>query len=114
MCPEDQLKTLLDKLDLVASMRTSGGRTKRMRLLRREINSLRHKISHQDRNSRLLNGKMKGDKSKEGKSEEKMDYITSNTGNFNFRYFRYRYFFMSKLFVINIFELFQLTLKKKF
>ncbi|XP_077059640.1 bromodomain and PHD finger-containing protein 3 [Siphateles boraxobius] len=79
MCPEDQLKTLLDKLDLVASMRTSGGRTKRMRLLRREINSLRHKISHQDRNPRLLNGRIKGKKSKEGKSEERMDYITSNT-----------------------------------
>lgn len=77
MSPEDQLKTLLDKLDLVSSMRTSGGRTKRMRLLRREINSLRHKISHQDRNSRPLNGKIKGEKSK----EEKMDYITSNKGN---------------------------------
>ncbi|XP_016337826.1 bromodomain and PHD finger-containing protein 3-like isoform X2 [Sinocyclocheilus anshuiensis] len=73
MSPEDQLKTLLDKLDLMSSMRTSGGRTKRMRLLRREINSLRHKISHQDRNSRLLNRKMKEEKSDE------MDYITSNT-----------------------------------
>lgn len=77
MCAEDQLKTLLDKLDLVASMRTSGGRTKRMRLLRREINSLRHKISHQDRNSRLLNGKIREEKSKDAKSEKKMDYITS-------------------------------------
>lgn len=76
MSPEDQLKTLLDKLDLVSSMRTSGGRTKRMRLLRREINSLRHKISHQDRNSRLLNGRIK-----EERSDEQMDYITSNTGN---------------------------------
>ncbi|KTF88147.1 hypothetical protein cypCar_00003110 [Cyprinus carpio] len=74
MSPEDQLKTLLDKLDLVSSMRTSGGRTKRMRLLRREINSLRHKISHQDRNSRLLNGRIK-----EERSDEQMDYITSNT-----------------------------------
>uniref|UniRef100_A0A8C1EAF7 Bromodomain and PHD finger containing, 3a n=1 Tax=Cyprinus carpio carpio TaxID=630221 RepID=A0A8C1EAF7_CYPCA len=65
MSPEDQLKTLLDKLDLVSSMRTSGGRTKRMRLLRREINSLRHKISHQDRNSRLLNGRIKEERSDE-------------------------------------------------
>uniref|UniRef100_A0A8C1IUR1 Bromodomain and PHD finger containing, 3a n=1 Tax=Cyprinus carpio TaxID=7962 RepID=A0A8C1IUR1_CYPCA len=79
MSPEDQLKTLLDKLDLVSSMRTSGGRTKRMRLLRREINSLRHKISHQDRNSRLLNGRIK-----EERSDEKMDYITSNTVNHSF------------------------------
>ncbi|XP_016143939.1 bromodomain and PHD finger-containing protein 3-like isoform X1 [Sinocyclocheilus grahami] len=78
MSPEDQLKTLLDKLDLMSSMRTSGGRTKRMRLLRREINSLRHKISHQDRKSRLLNRKIKEEKSKEEKSDE-MDYITSNT-----------------------------------
>ncbi|XP_051958097.1 bromodomain and PHD finger-containing protein 3 [Xyrauchen texanus] len=78
MSPEDQLKILLDKLDLVATMRTSGGRTKRMCLLRREINSLRHKISHQGRSSRLLNRKSKKDKSKEEKSEDKMDYITSN------------------------------------
>lgn len=75
MSPENQLKNLLDKLDMVTSMRTSGGRTKRMRLLRREINSLRHKISHQGRNSRLLNGKMKADK-----REDKMDFITSNPG----------------------------------
>lgn len=85
MSPEDQLKNLLDKLDLVASMRTSGGRTKRMRLLRREINSLRHKISHQGRNRRLLNGKMKVEKRKEEKRKEekrvdKMDFITSHAG----------------------------------
>ncbi|XP_056590834.1 bromodomain and PHD finger-containing protein 3 [Triplophysa dalaica] len=78
MSPEDQLKNLLDKLDLVASMRTSGGRTKRMRLLRREINSLRHKISHQGRNRRLLNGKMKEEKRKEEKRVDKMDFITSH------------------------------------
>uniref|UniRef100_A0A4W4DMX9 Bromodomain and PHD finger containing, 3a n=1 Tax=Electrophorus electricus TaxID=8005 RepID=A0A4W4DMX9_ELEEL len=54
MSREDQLKELLDKLDTVTSMRTSGGRTKRMRMLRREINSLRHKLSRQRRNSRLL------------------------------------------------------------
>lgn len=76
MSPEDQLKNLLDKLDLVTSMRASGGRTKRMRLLRREINGLRHKISHQGRNSRLLNGKMK-----EEKRVDKMDFITSHPGN---------------------------------
>ncbi|XP_051967343.1 bromodomain and PHD finger-containing protein 3-like [Xyrauchen texanus] len=78
MSQADQLKTLLDKLDLVSTMRTSGRRTKRMRLLRTEINSLRHKISHQCRSSRLLNGKMKEDKIKEKESEDKMDYITSN------------------------------------
>lgn len=44
---EEQLKALLDKLDVVTSMKTSGGRTKRIRLLRREINSLRQKMSQQ-------------------------------------------------------------------
>ncbi|XP_041944657.1 bromodomain and PHD finger-containing protein 3 isoform X2 [Alosa sapidissima] len=46
---EQQLRALLDKLDAVMSMRTSGGRTKRIRLLRREVNSLRHKLSHRRR-----------------------------------------------------------------
>ncbi|XP_041084033.1 bromodomain and PHD finger-containing protein 3-like [Polyodon spathula] len=40
---EDQLKELLDKLDIVSSMRSSGARTRRIRLLRREINSIRGK-----------------------------------------------------------------------
>ncbi|MBN3288872.1 BRPF3 protein, partial [Polyodon spathula] len=40
---EDQLKELLDKLDMVSSMRSSGARTRRIRLLRREINSIRGK-----------------------------------------------------------------------
>ncbi|XP_078500473.1 bromodomain and PHD finger-containing protein 3 isoform X1 [Lissotriton helveticus] len=44
---EAQLKELLEKLDLVSSMRSSGARTRRMRLLRREINSLRLKTSQQ-------------------------------------------------------------------
>lgn len=48
---DDQLKALLDKLDVVTSMRTSGGRTKRIRLLRREINALRQKLSQQQQQS---------------------------------------------------------------
>ncbi|XP_069094857.1 bromodomain and PHD finger-containing protein 3 isoform X4 [Pleurodeles waltl] len=44
---EAQLKELLEKLDIVSSMRSSGARTRRMRLLRREINSLRLKTSQQ-------------------------------------------------------------------
>uniref|UniRef100_A0A672ZXI2 Bromodomain and PHD finger containing, 3a n=1 Tax=Sphaeramia orbicularis TaxID=375764 RepID=A0A672ZXI2_9TELE len=48
---EEQLKALLDKLDMVTSMRTSGGRTKRIRLLRREINTLRQKMSQQQQNT---------------------------------------------------------------
>uniref|UniRef100_H3DBB9 Bromodomain and PHD finger containing 3 n=1 Tax=Tetraodon nigroviridis TaxID=99883 RepID=H3DBB9_TETNG len=52
---DEQLKALLDKLDVVTSMRTSG-RTKRIRLLRREINSLRQKLKHPQQSSQALNG----------------------------------------------------------
>ncbi|XP_017580653.1 bromodomain and PHD finger-containing protein 3 isoform X1 [Pygocentrus nattereri] len=75
MSPKDQLKVLLDKLDTITSMRTSGGRTKRMRLLRREINSIRHKLSHQRRTSGLLNRNTKEEE--EGEEEghnKKMNY----------------------------------------
>uniref|UniRef100_A0A3P9I6L0 Bromodomain and PHD finger containing, 3a n=1 Tax=Oryzias latipes TaxID=8090 RepID=A0A3P9I6L0_ORYLA len=48
---DEQLKALLDKLDMVTSMRTSGGRTKRIRLLRKEINALRQKISQHQQNA---------------------------------------------------------------
>ncbi|NXN13881.1 BRPF3 protein, partial [Indicator maculatus] len=44
---EAQLKELLEKLDLVSSMRSSGARTRRMRLLRREINSVRQRLAQQ-------------------------------------------------------------------
>ena len=43
MTVEEQLKELLDKLDFVTSMRCSGARTRRIRLLRREINSIRYR-----------------------------------------------------------------------
>lgn len=62
---DEQLKALLDKLDMVTSMRTSGGRTKRIRLLRREINTLRQKMNQQQQNSLSVNGN-----DKEGKEEE--------------------------------------------
>ncbi|XP_072521637.1 bromodomain and PHD finger-containing protein 3 isoform X2 [Salminus brasiliensis] len=75
MSSEDQLKELLNKLETVTSMRTSGGRTKRMRLLRREINSIRHKLSHQRRRSGLLNSNTKEKREGEKKGHnEKMDY----------------------------------------
>lgn len=44
---EDQLKGLLDKLDITCTMKSSGARSKRVRLLRREINSIRHKLAQQ-------------------------------------------------------------------
>ncbi|CAK6955056.1 bromodomain and PHD finger-containing protein 3 isoform X1 [Scomber scombrus] len=43
MSVDEQLKELLDKLDFVTSMRCSGARTRRIRLLRREINSIRYR-----------------------------------------------------------------------
>ncbi|XP_026858888.2 bromodomain and PHD finger-containing protein 3 [Electrophorus electricus] len=78
MSREDQLKELLDKLDTVTSMRTSGGRTKRMRMLRREINSLRHKLSRQRRNSRLLKCNIGEEEEGEGEGHgDKMNYATT-------------------------------------
>ncbi|XP_078098415.1 bromodomain and PHD finger-containing protein 3-like isoform X1 [Mustelus asterias] len=47
MSLEDQLKELLDKLDITCTMKSSGARSKRVRLLRREINSIRHKLAQQ-------------------------------------------------------------------
>lgn len=67
---DEQLKALLDKLDVVTSMRTSGGRTKRIRLLRREINTLRQKLNQQQQNPQTLNGNNEG-KGKEEEKEEK-------------------------------------------
>lgn len=45
LSPEVQLKELLEKLDLVSAMRSSGARTRRVRLLRREINALRQNLA---------------------------------------------------------------------
>lgn len=67
MLPEAQLKQLLEKLDMVTSMCVSRGRTKRLRLLRREINNIRHKLSHQQRTSRLLSGNIKKKEGQNGK-----------------------------------------------
>ncbi|XP_030632945.1 bromodomain and PHD finger-containing protein 3 [Chanos chanos] len=70
MSLEDQLKDLLDKLDMVNSTRNSSGHTKRIRLLRREINSIRHKLSRQRRNSRRLNGSIKEEEDGEEEGDE--------------------------------------------
>lgn len=45
MSPECQLKELLEKLDIVSSFRTSGARTRRLKLLRKEINLLRQRLA---------------------------------------------------------------------
>ncbi|XP_026865797.2 bromodomain and PHD finger-containing protein 3 isoform X1 [Electrophorus electricus] len=65
MSVEDQLKELLDKLDVVTSMRSSGARTRRIRLLRREINNVRYR-----RNSHLSNGEAREDEEDEDEDEE--------------------------------------------
>lgn len=52
---EAQLKELLEKLDMVSTMRSSGARTRRIRLLRREINSVRQKLAQQQ-NKTVPNG----------------------------------------------------------
>ncbi|XP_034022156.1 bromodomain and PHD finger-containing protein 3 isoform X2 [Thalassophryne amazonica] len=69
---EEQLKVLLDKLDMVSSMRSSGGRTKRIRLLRREINSLRQKMNQQH-NGLSVNGNDKQSEENDGDDDEEED-----------------------------------------
>nr|XP_020037148.1 bromodomain-containing protein 1 isoform X3 [Castor canadensis] len=44
---EEQLRELLDKLDLTCSMKSSGSRSKRAKLLKKEIAVLRNKLSQQ-------------------------------------------------------------------
>uniref|UniRef100_A0A7N6AR51 Bromodomain and PHD finger containing, 3a n=1 Tax=Anabas testudineus TaxID=64144 RepID=A0A7N6AR51_ANATE len=79
---DEQLKALLDKLDMVTSMRTSGGRTKRIRLLRREINTLRQKMNQQQQSNLSVNGNNKGDEGKEEENdgEEEKEKKTDKTG----------------------------------
>uniref|UniRef100_A0A5F9CFJ1 Bromodomain containing 1 n=1 Tax=Oryctolagus cuniculus TaxID=9986 RepID=A0A5F9CFJ1_RABIT len=44
---EEQLRELLDKLDLTCAMKSSGSRSKRAKLLKKEIAALRNKLSQQ-------------------------------------------------------------------
>ncbi|XP_046730840.1 bromodomain and PHD finger-containing protein 3 isoform X1 [Silurus meridionalis] len=80
MSPEAQLKQLLEKLDMVTTMCTSGARTKRLRLLRREINSIRHKLNRQQRTSRLLGGNTKKEGQKVEVPNKKINYATITSG----------------------------------
>lgn len=68
MTTENQLRELLDKLDVVTSMRSSGARTRRIRLLRREINNVRYK--QHSRNSHMLNGDLKEEDEEEDEDKE--------------------------------------------
>lgn len=71
MTVDEQLKELLEKLDFVTSMRCSGARTRRMRLLRREINHIRYRQGQHSRHS-LHNGRLK-DEDEDGDDEEEDD-----------------------------------------
>lgn len=72
MTVEEQLKELLEKLDFVTSMRCSGARTRRIRLLRREINNIRYRQGQHPRHS-LPNGHLKEDDEDEEEEEEEDD-----------------------------------------
>uniref|UniRef100_A0A8C9SV44 Bromodomain and PHD finger containing 3 n=1 Tax=Scleropages formosus TaxID=113540 RepID=A0A8C9SV44_SCLFO len=74
LSPEDQLKELLDKLDMVMSMSPSGARTRRIRLLRREINNVRYRHDQQ-RQLLLYNGtaKEEQERAEEEDEEEEAD-----------------------------------------
>ncbi|MEQ2197699.1 hypothetical protein XENOCAPTIV_002158, partial [Xenoophorus captivus] len=69
MSVEEQLKELLEKLDFVTSMRCSGARTKRIRLLRREINKLRCKQG-QPKGHGIRNGHFKEEGQDDDDDEE--------------------------------------------
>uniref|UniRef100_A0A3B4X9U7 Bromodomain and PHD finger containing 3 n=1 Tax=Seriola lalandi dorsalis TaxID=1841481 RepID=A0A3B4X9U7_SERLL len=69
MTVEEQLKELLEKLDFVSSMRCSGARTRRIRLLRREINNIRYRQGQHSRHS-LHNGHLKEEDEDEDDEED--------------------------------------------
>ncbi|TMS16432.1 Bromodomain and PHD finger-containing protein 3 [Larimichthys crocea] len=72
MSVEEQLKELLEKLDFVTSMRCSGARTRRIRLLRREINNIRYRQGQHPRHS-LHNGHLKDDEDDDDEDAEEDD-----------------------------------------
>ncbi|XP_078091670.1 bromodomain-containing protein 1 isoform X3 [Mustelus asterias] len=54
MSLEVQLKELLDKLDMTCAMKSCGARSRRAKLLRKEINNIRLRLSHQKAQSEQL------------------------------------------------------------
>ncbi|XP_056452636.1 LOW QUALITY PROTEIN: bromodomain and PHD finger-containing protein 3 [Gadus chalcogrammus] len=90
MSVEEQLKELLDKLDVVTSLRGSGARTRRVRLLRREIHNVRFRQGPSPRRA-PLNGRRKdrhesddddddGDDGVDVKEEEEEEERTAKGG----------------------------------
>ncbi|XP_067095788.1 bromodomain and PHD finger-containing protein 3 [Osmerus mordax] len=78
MSVDEQLKGLLDKLDVVTSMRGSGARTRRIRLLRREINNVRYRQGQHHRHS-LLNGDVKEEEEED--EDDKADVEKSSSSD---------------------------------
>ncbi|XP_044279258.1 bromodomain-containing protein 1 isoform X2 [Varanus komodoensis] len=56
MSLEEQLRELLEKLDLTCAMKSSGSRSKRAKLLKKEINLIRGKISQQHQPPQIESG----------------------------------------------------------
>uniref|UniRef100_A0A3P8UX84 Bromodomain and PHD finger containing 3 n=1 Tax=Cynoglossus semilaevis TaxID=244447 RepID=A0A3P8UX84_CYNSE len=79
MSVEEQLKELLEKLDFVTSMRYSGARTRRMHLLRREINNIRHKQGQHSRNGHL-NGHVKEEDDEDDEEDVEEKDIKTDSG----------------------------------
>lgn len=79
MTVEEQLKELLEKLDFVTSMRCSGARTRRIRLLRREINNIRYRQGQNPR-QRLHNGHLKDDEEDEDEEEDDDKDVKTDNG----------------------------------
>ncbi|XP_013865799.1 bromodomain and PHD finger-containing protein 3 [Austrofundulus limnaeus] len=77
MTVEEQLKELLEKLDFVTSMRCSGARTRRIRLLRREINKIRYRQGQTPSHS-SHNGYLK-EEDEDEEDEEDNDAKADNT-----------------------------------
>lgn len=78
MSVEEQLRELLDKLDVVTSMRGSGARSRRIRLLRREINNVRYRQGQHPRHS-LLNGDLKEEEEDGEEEEDEKDAEVDNS-----------------------------------
>lgn len=72
MTVDEQLKELLEKMDFVSSMRCSGARTRRIRLLRREINNIRYRQGQHPRHS-LHNGHLKEEEEDDDDDDEEED-----------------------------------------
>ncbi|XP_006821331.1 peregrin-like [Saccoglossus kowalevskii] len=81
MSLENQLRELLEKLDMTCSIKHGGTRSKRAKQLKKEINTIRRKLSHQ-REQKLLGKNSASDKPKKKKGRpQKEKPIASSSSN---------------------------------